>query len=616
MRVEKMAKPGILVPLIVRLNCIYHVQNVRLSNHTIPFQQSGGFVILPPLQQHRAEVQMTYSGTLNTSQEDYIRSDEAAMTGYWYPHISRLPSYADTIIYVPEGWKAITQGNLLSHKRVGQEERYVWSNRLPVSYFSFAAGKYIEKKQTFDHIPIYVWLHPDSIHLADKALNAAGKMIQWCGKNLSPFPYKRYTVVESNTFPAALEGYSFTIVNKFMIPIAIPHEVSHTWWGGILPNPYTRSMWNESFAEYTDVMHQRMTGQNGIDEYSPTQYIRDISGSAPDHTLQNAHDAMNPSDSAVGYGRGSLVLITLQQMIGIKNIFAAMRLFLHTGTWDHMADWIDFEKSVEKVCGTKWAGFFTNWIQTNKLPSLQISNIRTLPVQGGWDIHGTLSQSDHTFWIQAPIKVRNETNETGISTPLMSKEKTFDIHTSWKPDSIALDPDQTCLRNGLTTSNPFTLFNLHAFSGVMTVVYASDPKDPAFSQAYIESIAHSIAPFAKLELLRDRDLTEIKIKTSNVLFLGRYDQLNVTHDLRYLLTLSIEPGKAMWNGKIQKGQNIGGLLIKRNPLNTRNFLCQFATSGDELAKASDGLSILPEFENIYFWRTDKNAVLYAARKND
>ena len=46
--------------------------------------------------------------------------------------------------------------------------------------------------------------------------------------------------------------------------IALVHEIAHTWWGGVVPNTYTRTLWNESFAEYSDGLYGRMTDSSGL----------------------------------------------------------------------------------------------------------------------------------------------------------------------------------------------------------------------------------------------------------------------------------------------------------------------------------------------------------------
>ena len=43
-----------------------------------------------------------------------------------------------------------------------------------------------------------------------------------------------------------------TAMSPEMFRIALPHELSHSWWGGMVPNTYTVDMWNEGFASYSE----------------------------------------------------------------------------------------------------------------------------------------------------------------------------------------------------------------------------------------------------------------------------------------------------------------------------------------------------------------------------
>src|SRR5207249_1402250 len=96
---------------------------------------------------------------------------------------------------------------------------------------------------------------------AQKALDSLEKCLNYFEKSFGPYPYTHYELVETvMPFGGALEAYSFSTYSRGAFG-AVVHEVAHTWWGGIVPCPYTKTMWNESFASYSDGLFYRQTGE-------------------------------------------------------------------------------------------------------------------------------------------------------------------------------------------------------------------------------------------------------------------------------------------------------------------------------------------------------------------
>src|SRR5205823_5277667 len=114
---------------------------------------------------------------------------------------------------------------------------------------------------------------------AERSLDSLEKSLAWFEKSFGTYPYTHYEVVETlGPFGGALEAYSFSTYDRGAFG-AVVHEVSHTWWGGIVPCPYTKNMWNESFANYSDGLFTRQTASK-----------------APPKALSNQH-------TGGGYGR-------------------------------------------------------------------------------------------------------------------------------------------------------------------------------------------------------------------------------------------------------------------------------------------------------------------------
>src|SRR5207248_9772939 len=158
------------------------------------------------------------------------------------------------------------------------------------------------------------------------------KCLAFYDSSFGAMPYSHYEVVETlGPFGGALEAYSFSTYGQGMMPGAIPHEVAHTWWGGIVPNPYTSTLWNESFASYSDGLFHRQTADKKPDHAMSAQHPAPNRGremlrqySMP---ISESYDTTHPVQGSVGYGKGSQVLAMLEDLIGTEPMIHSMRRF-------------------------------------------------------------------------------------------------------------------------------------------------------------------------------------------------------------------------------------------------------------------------------------------------
>ncbi len=432
---------------VLRINAIYTVDSVKQDGAPVPFHQSGGFLAIQPPAQDRASYDLAYHTTLASGTDDYILPNQAALTSYWYPHTGRLPATSEVRITVPRGWTAIGQGDPAGKSVERGETTYRWKNTLPVSFLTVAAGKFTVTTQNVNGMPIAAYLIHPSAARARQAISTAAGAIQWFSSHFSRFPYSRYAVVETDQFPAALECYSFTLVGRMLIPIAEVHEISHTWWGGIMPNTYTRSMWNESFAEYSDGLYGRITGAPGIHEFNPKVVTMPQLGALLGKTsLLHAHDAMDMAESAIGYGKGSLVLENLERMLGTDRMLACMRRFIQSHKLGEDAEWQDFEDAVAAVAGPEWTAYFGPWLSRTDFPRLRLEDTRVERQGSRFIVTGTVTQTEPAFWVHVPLVVQTNAGSVKSAVDVKGSSAPFRIETTGRPTTVLLDPNREALR--------------------------------------------------------------------------------------------------------------------------------------------------------------------------
>src|SRR5262249_2680527 len=159
-----------------------------------------------------------------------------------YPHIARLPAKHGVTVTVPKEWLAIGEGELLERQDAEDHSTFRFRNEIPTCFFSLDPGPYRATVREADgRRPARHQLPPDDAR-ATRSLDELASALKFYEASFGRFPYRSYTLVETiGPFAGALEAYSFSTYGGGRFG-ALAHELSHTWWGGVVPNPYTRTM--------------------------------------------------------------------------------------------------------------------------------------------------------------------------------------------------------------------------------------------------------------------------------------------------------------------------------------------------------------------------------------
>jgi hypothetical protein len=563
--VEKQVNP--LPAAIFRINAIYQVTAAKRNGQTVPFRQSGGFLALPAPEGDRAFYDLAYHAKLTGQKEDFILPNEAVMTGYWYPHTGRLPATHQVQITVPRGWTAIGQGERIEKRVTGRETAFTYRNRMPVCFFTIAAGRYRLYSMQSDGRRYAAYLLRNDSARAKQAMTIAARAVEWFSRNFSPYPYSGYTIVESALFPPALECYSFTVANRDLIPIAIVHEVAHTWWGGIVPNTYLNSLWNESLTEFSDGLHVRKTGNTGMHDWTPEMLVTALGQFIKSDTVMNASNAMNSAHSIVGYGKASLVLDQLERMIGTDKMLSILRRFIRRHPAGETAEWTDFFSAVEEVVGKEWRGYFTAWFTRTDLPELRFQNVAYRKEGEQYLVTGEITQVKPGFWLPLPLTIKTKSGEKRVELTIRQDITPFLFTVDSEPEQIAIDPLWTVLRASGKRGLPVTLASLRAANGPFIIVYATggNPEQNASDKAAAETVTQSLFAFAEVRIEPDSRVTPAMLETSHVLLIGLPENLKLPDVWKRDIPLKYEANTVVRNAKRLTGDSLWGLSIMAHP---------------------------------------------------
>jgi hypothetical protein len=426
--------------LLMRLNAPYKVKSAKLDGKPIPLLlfegesqpplpnqgawmgRAGGLLWLQsdqPLPE-QMQLEIEYEGTIWFLPNDRIGEQYALLCSYWYPHIGRLPARHRVTMHVPPDWIAIGQGELQSETRTETEYRATWQNDLPVCFFSVVAGPFqvaaeTRSKRTGRLIRVYQ-LRLER-NRAEQVARKVAQGMDFFEEHFTPFPYSHYYVVETPDFGfSGLEAYSFTFLDPAISLWACTHELAHSWWGGVVPNTYLHSIWNESMTQYSD----SVLFQNNADR---TLEIGAMTVSAG-HTVPvgKANVPRDTTMAMAGYMRGAYVLRMLEYEIGREKMLEAMRLFARKRA-GQASEWHHFLEAVNEATGEDLRWFFRQWIDSAETPRLAVRLLQQQAVGPQWELKVELRQSGTAtpYRLRVPLQLRGEEGQSQLEIVVMKQ---------------------------------------------------------------------------------------------------------------------------------------------------------------------------------------------------
>jgi hypothetical protein len=460
---------------LLRISEDFELRSLRAEGgRPVPFQQAGGIVAFVPPNADRFTLTTEYGGTLDHRNGDYIHDDEAVIISYWYPHIARLPATLSIAATAPTGWTPIAQGEPVeNHANADGSRTYSWRNNIPTSFFTLDMGRYRISTRQWNGRLLSAYLlgdKPDSVErLSRETLDLLQESLAFYEKTIGPFPYRRYAIVETRgPFNGALEAYSFATFGPRTLPDYIPHELAHTWFGGIVPCAYTRSMWNEAFANYADDLFRRAgraklraKAEISASTAQRLEVRRQPASPYTNSSVESAFDTDDDRQNAVGYSKGAQILRLLEEEIGQEPMIRAIQQFVSRHPRGEAAEWPEFEAAVEQVTGWDQRWFFAQWIARAGVPRVAMTDI-TVRKEGSqtW-IDGNVRQTGPLYRLKLPVSVELRSGAAVTATvELRDVNGAFHIPIAGAPDRVRLDPEAlgpmeaAAPANG--SSDPFT----------------------------------------------------------------------------------------------------------------------------------------------------------------
>ncbi|MFJ1749754.1 M1 family metallopeptidase [Streptomyces sp. NPDC088116] len=327
------------------------------------------------------------------SHEGWLRRGDRAVglgepTGSmaWFPgnhHPSDKASY-DIRITVPEGVKAISNGELRSERTSAGRTAFAWHSAEPMASYlaTVAIGPYktheVKRKEKRKEgtkgqaavpvVPLYTAVDPTVAEDGAELLAELPGIIDWETKTFGPYPFSSAGVIigREDDSEYALETQTKPFLPGPTSVGTLVHEVAHQWFGNSVTPRTWQDMWlNEGFAEYAEWLWEEHTNDIPVQRSFDEAYADDDNWAFPP---ARPPSAANISDSPV-YGRGAMVLHRVRVAVGDKAFFRIVRGWLRTYRHGNVST-DDFTAYVEKESGQDLRGVWDAWLYGDSRPTV------------------------------------------------------------------------------------------------------------------------------------------------------------------------------------------------------------------------------------------------------
>ncbi len=328
--------------------------------------------------------------------------NEAEFARHWFPcHDSPdEKSSSELLLTVPNGFRAISNGELLSTKEVNGQTVYHWKEELPHPTYltSFVVGRFGEITQESEGIPLHYYFPEYKRNDALRYFGETPRMISVFTEITGvKYPYKKYdqTTVEDFIY-GGMENFNATTLAMNYYPDAgseedfqtsyatphtnavnlVAHELAHMWFGDLVTcSDWSHGTLNEGFATYLQGLYLERT--KGADEFRwdmamrADQYFEEDKSEYRRAIVERSYVFPDDVFDYTLYEKGEWMLHELRYLMGDAPFFAGIKEYLTRNAFGS-ADVHDLRRAMERVSGFSLEEFFEQAFMEPGFPEFEV----------------------------------------------------------------------------------------------------------------------------------------------------------------------------------------------------------------------------------------------------
>jgi hypothetical protein len=475
-----------LEELHLRLSSRAQIQSVHLDGRAIPYHFDAAteqLRIAPIADWHGHLLEIQYScrfddpppdAPLNTDNPGYGVSGTITRNGvfilggaHWYPQTAHDRSI-DLAVQAPRDFLAVTSGDLIEHRDIGQQTLSRWKCDPVVEPLSLTAGPFIHRVKTLNGISAATYFAVDLDHLAPIYLAASAEYLRLYQDLFGPYAFSQFAVVQ-NFFPTGYGFPGFTLIGgrvlqlPFIPQTSLGHEIAHCWWGNGVLVDYGQGNWAEGLTTYVaeHLYKERVSAAEASDQRR--QWLRNYTSLVPvtaDLPLTRFISRVDPVTKTVGYDKAAMVFHMLRRTVGDAVFWRTLREVYGERRF-RLTAWSDLQAAFEARSGMALDLFFDQWVTRTGAPTLSIGQIETRRTPEGWTVRGRLHQQEPVYHLRVPLVLSTQSRNTIAQTlPLTERSTDFEFFSKTPPLQLSADPQTDLFRRLASVELPATVNTL------------------------------------------------------------------------------------------------------------------------------------------------------------
>lgn len=344
----------------------------------------------------KATIELTYQITLANIRHRLGYTDETVNLGNFYPVLCQIendnyvcspyynvgdPFVTETANYsvsltLPENFVVASTGNLQEALPDNGNVTYKYRADAVRDFAFVLSDKYQKLSQTVGDTQINYYYYNDQA--AEESLAYACGTFEFLNKNVGEYPYKQYSVCETEFCYGGMEYPSLTMITSGSASYnqAIAHETAHQWFYGIIGNDQIANAWqDEGLAEFMTYMYLDEAGITPIETSMKAvtkNYVGyvDVLNHYYDHvdtSFRSLDKYKNDNEYVIfTYVKGSILFNTLYETMGKAKFMKALSNYYDAAAFT-VAQPQALIDCFTNVGGTEIGTIFTNFIEGKEI---------------------------------------------------------------------------------------------------------------------------------------------------------------------------------------------------------------------------------------------------------
>jgi aminopeptidase N len=398
---------------------------------------------------------------------------------FWFPCFDYPGQLATSEIrvQVPQGFRAISNGELLKTESVTDGVVYHWSQQQvhPTYLMTLAVGDFAEIKDEWRGRPITYYVDQGREADAQRSMGKTPRMVEFLSQKYGyDYPYPKYAQVCVDDFIfGGMENTSTTLltdrcllderaaIDNLNTESLVLHELAHQWFGDLVVIKHWSHAWiKEGMASYAEVFWTE--AEYGSDDAAYYLLKEARSYIAEDSTRYRRPIVTNVYREAIElydrhlYEKGACVYHMIRSILGDELYDRAIQTFVQ----DHAhktVETVDLLRAIDQATGYNLAFLFDQYVFRGGHPDYQVTYT--------WEAESKLakltvnqkqakkdSNSKELFDLKIPVAfgyIPSESSSpqsTTFTLRIHQQEQSFYFSLEQKPDFISFDVNNNFLK--------------------------------------------------------------------------------------------------------------------------------------------------------------------------